>query len=70
MKFYMWLETIPTGKVNEVTIADKLYEFRSQQALFVGESFATIAGYGPNGAVIHYRAVPETAPRWNRKDYC
>ncbi len=62
VKFYMWLEkAIPTGKVNEVTIADKLYEFRSQQALFVGESFATIAGYGPNGAVIHYRAVPETA---------
>ncbi len=62
VKFYMWLENaIPTGKVNEVTIADKLYEFRSQQALFVGESFATIAGYGPNGAVIHYRAVPETA---------
>ncbi len=61
VKFYMWLEkAVPKGDVTEVTVAEKLYEFRSQQDLFVGESFATIAGYGPNGAVIHYRAVPET----------
>ncbi len=26
----------------------------------MGESFGTIAGYGPNGAVIHYHAMPET----------
>jgi len=72
VKFYMWLEkAIPTGKVNEVTIADKLYEFRSQQALFVGESFA------------HHRRVRtqwggyslpcstgNRAQGWNRKDYC
>ena len=28
--------------------------------LFVGESFSTIAGYAGNGAIIHYRAQPET----------
>ena len=61
VKFYMWLEqAVPAGKVNEVTVAEKLIEYRSQQELFVGESFGTIAGYGPNGAVIHYHAVPET----------
>jgi Xaa-Pro aminopeptidase len=70
VKFYLWLEkAVPAGEVTEVTVADKLYEFRSQQALFVGESFATIAGYGPNGAVIHYRAVPETALKVEPKGF-
>lgn len=61
VKFYMWLEqAVPAGEVNEVTVAEKLLEYRSQQDLFVGESFGTIAGYGRNGAVIHYHAIPET----------
>lgn len=61
VKFYMWLEqAVPAGEVNEVTVAEKLLEYRSQQDLFVGESFGTIAGYGRNGAVIHYHAYPET----------
>ena len=61
VRFYMWLEqAVPTGEVTEVTVAEKLLEYRSQQELFVGESFGTIAGYGRNGAVIHYHAIPET----------
>ncbi|MDD4724999.1 MAG: aminopeptidase P family protein [Fermentimonas sp.] len=61
VKFYMWLEkAIPTGEVTEVTIEEKLHEFRSQQEDFVGDSFGTIAGYASNGAVIHYHAAPET----------
>lgn len=61
VKFYMWLDkAVPAGEVTEVTVEEKLREFRSQQDLFVGESFATIAGYGPDGAVIHYHASPET----------
>src|SRR5690554_4811202 len=62
VKFYMWLEeAVPAGEVTEVTVEEKLLEFRSQQDLFVGESFATIAGYKGNGAVIHYHAMPETS---------
>lgn len=62
VKFYMWLEkAVPAGEVSEATIEEKLYEYRSQQALFVGESFATIAGYAANGAIIHYHASPDTA---------
>ena len=61
VKFYMWLEkAIPEGNVTEVTVEEKLTEFRSQQELFVGDSFGTIAGYAGNGAIIHYHAVPET----------
>ncbi|MBF6628871.1 MAG: aminopeptidase P family protein [Proteiniphilum sp.] len=61
VKFYMWLEkAVPAGEVTEVTVEEKLRHYRSQQELFVGESFGTIAGYAGNGAIIHYHASPET----------
>ena len=60
VKFYMWMEkAVPTGEVTEVTIEDKLREYRSQQPLYFGESFNTIAGYAGNGAIVHYHATPE-----------
>lgn len=34
--------------------------FRREQAGFLDVSFPTIAGSGPNGAIIHYRATPES----------
>ncbi|MDD2511898.1 MAG: aminopeptidase P family protein [Proteiniphilum sp.] len=61
VKFYMWLEkAVPAGEVTEVTVEEKLREYRSAQDLYVGESFATIAGYASNGAVIHYHASAES----------
>lgn len=61
VKFFMWLEeAVNKDEVTEVTVEEKLLEFRSQQDLFVGESFGTIAGYKSNGAIIHYHAIPET----------
>jgi Xaa-Pro aminopeptidase len=61
VKFFMWLEkAVAEGVVTEVTVEEKLREFRSQQELFVGESFSTIAGYAGNGEVIHYHAHPDT----------
>jgi Xaa-Pro aminopeptidase len=60
-RFYMWLEkTVPTGTVTEMTIAEKLREFRSQQEQYMGESFGTIAGYATHGAIVHYSATPES----------
>jgi len=60
VKFYMWMEkAVPAGEVTEVTIEDKLREFRSQQPLYFGESFNTIAGYEGNGAIVHYHATLE-----------
>ena len=64
VKFYMWMEkAVPEGNVTEVTIEEKLREFRSQQKDFFGESFGTIAGYGGNGAIIHYHAMPDTCAK-------
>ncbi len=61
VKFYMWMEkAVPTFEVTEVTIEDKLREYRSQQPLYFGESFNTIAGYAGNGAIVHSHATPES----------
>lgn len=59
--YFAWLEkNVPNGGITEVSGADKLEEFRSKQEDFVGLSFPTINGSGPNGAIIHYRPSKET----------
>ena len=61
-KFFKWLEeNVDSEVLTEVTVDKKLYEFRSQQENFIGESFGTIAGYGPHGAIVHYSATEESA---------
>ncbi|PWA14938.1 hypothetical protein CCH79_00014248 [Gambusia affinis] len=60
-ELFAWLEKeIPNGNVTEISAADKAEELRSQQKDFVGLSFPTISSVGPNGAIIHYRPLPET----------
>lgn len=46
--------------LTELDVDALLYEERSAQPDYVGESFATIAGYQANGALPHYRATPES----------
>ncbi|KAI8102026.1 hypothetical protein M9434_007086 [Picochlorum sp. BPE23] len=61
-KFLCWLEkTIASGKtLTEVEIDEHLTGYRAAQEGFIEPSFPTIAGAGPNGAIIHYRAQPGT----------
>jgi len=60
-RFFMWLEEhVKSGKLTEMSVDKKLYEFRSNQEGFMGESFGTIAGYAAHGAIVHYGASPET----------
>ena len=59
-KFMAWLEhtiVVQGKKVSEVEIDLKLTGFRAEQPGFKEVSFPTIAGVGPNGAIIHYRAA-------------
>jgi Xaa-Pro aminopeptidase len=57
VRFSRWLkETIGHERIDEVSVADKLESFRRQAKEFRGPSFSTIAGYGPHGALPHYRA--------------
>ncbi|GHT64073.1 Xaa-Pro aminopeptidase [Bacteroidia bacterium] len=62
VRFLMDLEkSLASGeRISEVTISEKLHRYRSEQAFFVGDSFATIAGYGPHGAIVHYEADEES----------
>jgi Xaa-Pro aminopeptidase len=46
--------------VTELDADTLLHEERSAQPGWVGESFATIAGYQANGALPHYRATPQS----------
>ncbi|WP_330924554.1 aminopeptidase P family protein [Candidatus Sororendozoicomonas aggregata] len=56
-----WLDEItPTGRVNEVELDNKLQAIRSEDPLYKGPSFPTIAGYAANGAICHYRAEEKT----------
>ncbi|MEI6755249.1 MAG: aminopeptidase P family protein [Paludibacter sp.] len=61
-KFFKWLEeNVASGNLTETSVNKKLYECRNEQENFIGESFGTIAGYGPHGAIVHYSATEESA---------
>ena len=61
VKFLQWLEkAVPQGGQTEMSVTRKLHDLRAGQALFMGDSFDTIAGYGPHAAIVHYEATPET----------
>lgn len=57
VNFLFWLEQhVGKEKITEASAAEKLLAFRAEQPHFQGESFPAISGYGPNGAIVHYRA--------------
>ncbi len=58
-RFLYWLEKEGLGKT-ELEIVDKLYDIRKQGENFFSVSFDTIAGFGANGAVVHYRPQEKT----------
>jgi len=60
ISFIYWLEQNWQTGVDEINAADKLEEFRKAQANLHGLSFSTISGYASNGAIIHYRATPDS----------
>lgn len=49
------------AKFTETDVADILLRNRKQGENFFDLSFDTIAGYGPNGAIVHYSPCKETA---------
>ncbi len=62
LRMYLWLEKqLASRTVSEFELAEKLANFRSQQSLYHGESFAAIVGYQGNGAIVHYRPMPDTS---------
>jgi len=60
-RFFIWLEnTIGKEKITEMSASRKLAAFRAEQEYYRGDSFATIAAYGPHGASPHYEPTPES----------
>jgi Xaa-Pro aminopeptidase len=60
-RFLHWLSVeAPKGGLDELTASDRLHEFRRATGMLQDLSFDTISGAGPNGAIVHYRASPET----------
>jgi len=62
-EFWCWMEKeIASGRtVDEYEAGERVMACRKKQGDFIEESFPTIAGEGPHGAVVHYRATRESA---------
>lgn len=67
VRFLKWLEENPSQ--TEVSVADQLELLRSEQSLYKGLSFDTIAGYERHGAIVHYEATAETDVPLERKGF-
>nr|WP_246512994.1 aminopeptidase P family protein [Azospirillum picis] len=64
VRFLHWFsQEAPKGGLTELAVVEKLLACRRESDRFRGVSFETIAGAGPNGAIVHYRVTPETDRR-------
>lgn len=60
-KFMYWLKTnIGKMPMTEISASDYLEAKRREQDNFIDLSFQTISAYGPNAAMMHYSATPES----------
>jgi Xaa-Pro aminopeptidase len=63
-RFLAWLaKEAPQGELREIAASDRLEAFRREGEHFRDLSFPTISGAGSNGAIVHYRATPESEKR-------
>lgn len=55
-----WLDNQTVGSLTETQVVSKLEDFRRRDNALKDISFETIAGTGPNGAIMHYRVTTDT----------
>ena len=68
-KFLSWFDReAPSGLLDEIAIATALESFRREDETLVDLSFDTIAGAGPNGAIVHYRVSEKSNRRLGRRE--
>ena len=67
-KFLYWMKNHKLSNLKEIDVERKLETFRKKNKDYLYPSFNTIAGSGPNGAIIHYRANKKTNRKINKND--
>ncbi|MDQ2095444.1 aminopeptidase P family protein [Rhodalgimonas zhirmunskyi] len=63
VEFLMWFDAQPPGTLTEIDIVTNLEGARRATNALRDISFDTIAGTGPNGAVMHYRVTEDSNSR-------
>ena len=57
-RFLAWFEReAPRGQLSEIDAVEAIESFRRDSGLLKDVSFPTIAGAGPDGAIVHYRVT-------------
>lgn len=60
-EFFAWFEqTVVTRAVTELEVDEQITAARARRPHFISPSFGTIAAFGPNGAMPHYQATPDS----------
>ena len=63
-RFLAWIDReAPSGALTEIDTVEALETFRRDTGALKDVSFPTIAGTGPNGAIVHYRVTRKTNRR-------
>ena len=67
-KFIYWIKNTKNNSQTEISASNYLDKLRSNNENFFSLSFPTIAGSGPNGAIVHYRASNKTNRKLRKDD--
>jgi Xaa-Pro aminopeptidase len=63
-RFLAWFDReAPAGKLTEIDAVAALEDFRRDTGALKDVSFPTISGFGPNGAIVHYRVTERSNRR-------
>jgi len=63
-RFLAWFDReTPSGRLTEIDAVEALESFRRDTGLLKDVSFPTIAGAGPDGAIVHYRVTRKSNRR-------
>ena len=67
-KFLYWIKNNKSKTLSEISASNYLDNLRTKNKNFFSLSFPTIAGSGPNGAIVHYRASKKSDRKINDDD--
>lgn len=69
VEFLAWIDReAPRERLTEIDVVTELERLRGKVDLFQDIAFETIAGSGPNGAIVHYRVTESTSRKISSGD--